>query len=184
MKASDVTALNQEMSARTKIQRVGIDIGDGKVQRVPGPALRALGREKSVNLNDGPYAELVNLTIDAGLNSAEITDIATRAKETGSDTKATEFLTAQRQEMAERIVQKRMTGIGVPSAAGSLRRALGNVTKYGPEGEPVGLLVETNPTEIERYVAVLTAARNIIGQVLELQAAYQPVVQTPLDEAA
>lgn len=180
LKPSDVTAINQEMGARTRMEKVGIDIGEGKSQKLHAAALRALGRQGALNLNDEPYAALTNLAIDAGLTSPEIGDLAVKAKDTGSDTKALEFLGEQRQEMAERIVQKRLTGVGHPSAAGQLRRAIGFILKFETP-DLVAQLVETNPAEIERHMREVTQASDILAQVLHAQATYQPALA---DEAA
>jgi len=177
LKPSDVTAINQEAAARARLEKLNIDTGDSKNGGLSAPALRALGRQACLNLNNQPYTALANLAQEAGLTTAEITQLATEAKETGSDQQAFAFLTTQREEMADRIVQKRLTGEGHPAASGQLRRALGYARKFqGNEAQ----LIETNPAAMAEHIAVLTEVRDLLSRVLELQAEYQPT----LEEAA
>jgi hypothetical protein len=166
LSARDVVSIKQERAARDRIQKIGLDVNG----HIRPPVLRALGRQAILNLNDEPYKQLVNLTMEAGLTAGEATDLAKLAKETGSDVAAVDALSNHRADLADRIVQQRLTGHPHPSATGQLRRNLGYLRQFAGSASA---LVEHNPAAIATHVELVTEARDVLNAVLELQQMYQ-----------
>lgn len=163
LKASGVTAVKQELAAAEKLERVGIKV-NGSAGSAP---LRALGSGPAIDLNDVPFKELAELSMDAGFNVAEIKAAAKAAKDARSDEAAIEFIRAQRVENGDRIAEKKLTGKGKPPMARQLRQHLGFVTKFaGREQE----LVETDPANTAAHIAVLEAAVKVLTEVHRIQA--------------
>lgn len=159
---SGVTAVKREIEASAKLKRVGMS-DNGALK---GASLRALGSKDVVALNDVPFRELAKLAGDASLNASEITTIAKEARQTGSDAGAITLMTAQRDEMGDRIRERELTGIGKPPVSRMLRQHLGFVTKYaGREQE----LLETDPKVHAAHVEALTNAVAVLTAALEMQ---------------
>lgn len=162
LKASGVTAVKQELAAVEKMVRVGLSV-NGAAGTAP---LRALGVGPAIDLNDVPFKELAELSLDAGFNVAEIKAAAKAAKDAGSDEAAIGLIRAQRVENGDRIAEKKLTGKGKPPMARQLRQHLGFVTKFaGREQE----LVETDPANAAAHITALDAALKVLAEARRIQ---------------
>ena len=153
VKNNVVAQIRNEVEGEDKLLRVGLPI-----DLVSGPALRALG--VVADLNDQPFAELAQLTEDAGFNVGEIRGMAATIRETGSDELALERIKKERDANATRITERRSGTGGHPPAARQLRMRLGFINSRVPEA-----FVETNTeimgdflSELQQAVAVLSEA--------------------------
>jgi hypothetical protein len=161
-KGSTVTQVKREIAAAAKFQRVGLEPNGMKPA-----ALRALGAEKVVGLNDVPFRELAQLTTDAGLNVVEINSLAREARELGSDTAAVDRLRQVRTELGDRITEFKLTGKFPPPDPRQLRQHLGFVTKY--EGR-VQELIETDPAVNAVHLEAIDKAMAVLTELRQLQA--------------
>jgi hypothetical protein len=160
--ASGVTQIRKEIDAEIKLHKVGMD-SNGSLK---GASLRALGTKEALGLNDEPFKALAVLAGDAGLNAGEINTAAKEAKATGSDTAAIAYLDTQRTEMADRIRNRQLTGVGSPPVSRQLRQHLGFITKFaGREAE----LIEGNPNVFGTHVEALKSAIAVLTEVLKRQ---------------
>lgn len=152
LKAAQVVGVKKEMDARAKLELAGTN-------GIKGPALRALGEKTVLGLNNDPFKALAVLTAEAGLNAAEIRDLAKEASTSGSDEAAVARLQAAHAEMTERIRQHKLTGGGGPSLASQLKTRLAWINKFaGTETE----LIELNPVAIPEYVENLRTAVGVL----------------------
>lgn len=160
-----VTAIRKEIDAEAKLTKVGLD-ANGSLK---GASLRALGNTTALALNDEPYKALATLAADAGLNATEIGAAAKDAKATGSDVAAIEYLATQRNEMADRIRQRELTGVGKPPLARQARQHLGFINKF--EGKEQELLEHNpDPEVVATHTRSLQTTIAVATKVLELQA--------------
>lgn len=161
-KPATVTQVKREIAAAAKLRRVGMDPNGS----IGGASLRALGAEKVVDLNDVPFKELATLAAEAGFNAGEIGSTAKELREIGSDTGAVDRVQALRVEMADRIKERELTGVGKPPTSRQLRQHLGFVTKFvGREQE----LLETDPNVHEMHVEALSRSVAVLTEVLRMQ---------------
>lgn len=161
LKPSGVTAVKQELDACAKLDKVGL-----VVNGTPGASLRALGASTVVGLNDLPFKELAELSIEAGFNASEIKTAAKTVKDSGSDQAGIEALRSLRKENGDRIAEHKLTGHGKPPMSRQLRQRLGFVTKFaGQEQE----LIETDPAVNAIHVEALKAAIAVLTETLRLQ---------------
>lgn len=152
LKAAQVVGVKKEMDARAKLEVAGTN-------GIKGPALRALGEKTVLGLNNDPFKALAVLTAEAGLNAAEIRDLAKEAATSGSDEAAVARLQAAHAEMTERIRQHKLTGAGGPSLASQLKMRLSWIVKHaGTEAE----LVESNAAAIPEYLDNLRTAVGVL----------------------
>lgn len=162
LRPSSVTQVKREIAAVGKLGRVGMN-ANGELK---GASLRALGTDNVVGLNDIPFRELATLAADAGFNASEITSTAKELRDIGSDTGAVDRVTSLRDEMNERIQERKLTGIGKPPVSRQLRQRLGFITKFvGRESE----LLETSPQAIPMHIEALTTAIAVLTDVLAAQ---------------
>lgn len=163
LKTSSVTGVKQEVEAKARLEKVGLDADE-----IKGASLRALGSSAALALNDLPYKELAELACDAGFNSKEVTTAAKDAKATGSDEGGLDYIRGLRVENNDRIAEKRLTGRGKPPVSRQLRQHLGFITKFaGREQE----LIETDPSVAAQHIETLNAALMVLTEVAKLQAA-------------
>lgn len=159
-----VAQIQDEVRAVEKLERVGISPnGTGAA------SLRALG--KIASMNDEPFRQIVLLATDAGLNSTEIKDLAKRAKEANSDQGALAVINADREQSAERIAEKKLTGAGKPPLARQLRQHLGFLQRNGENAER---LVERSEIYAAEHLAALRVAQNLLTELIEEQKQYVP----------
>jgi len=165
-KPADVRQIKWEIDARDRLKTVGLS--NGQV-RATGASLRTLGKPVVLGLNHEPYREVARLAMDAGLNAAEIVEVATSAKATGSDQAALEQISKVRQENAERIRRHQFeAGTTKPPVARQLRQHLGFVAAFdGKESA----LIETNHPSMAQHIDVLDKAMRILTDVATLQRA-------------
>lgn len=162
LKPASIAAVKREIDAAAKLERVGLD-ANGSLK---GASLRALGAKDPLNLNDVPFKELAKLAADAGLNASEIVSAAKEARKTGSDTGAIEFLEKERQEHADRIREKELTGGSRPPMSRQLRQHLGFVTKFaGREHE----LIETDPKVSATHIEAIQSSIDVLSTLLQRQ---------------
>ena len=162
VKASTISQVKREMAAEAKFAKVGFtDFG-----KMSTSIIRALGGADVVALNDVPYKQLCELTVDANLGPKEISELAKEMKGTGSDTGMLGFVDTKRTEMSVRIKEHALLGNGKPPPSSLLRRVLGHVTKY--ESTP-SALVERAPDAMAEHLKVLTSSITTLQAVLELQ---------------
>lgn len=160
IKSATISQIKREMAAEAKFEKVGFT-------RKPSPVTtRALGTADVVSLNDVPFKNLADLSLDANLAAKEIIDIAKEMKATGSDAGMIAHVTARRGEMQQRISEHTLFGNGKPAPSSALRRALGMVTKY--EATP-SALVEHSPAAMNEHLKVLHASITILQEVVLLQ---------------
>jgi hypothetical protein len=163
VKTSKITMVRREIDAEHKLGKVGINAnGDLK-----GASLRALGSASALTLNDMPYRALAELAADAGLNAGEITAFAKEGKQTASDQGALSHFADLRAELADRIKERELTGVGKPPLSRQLRQHLGFVAKFagGREQE----LIETNPAVGAQHILAIETAAAVLAAVLEMQ---------------
>jgi hypothetical protein len=161
--ANTVNGIRREVEAEAKVKSVG----KGDLVEVDRPvlrdaALRALG--KAVDLNNEPFAELAQLTADAGFNASEVVAMASSIRDTGSDVLALERINREREANAQRIADRRRGGDGHPPASRVLRQRLGFI-----EGREAAALVETNREKMDDHLAAVEAAIEKLTKVAELQ---------------
>jgi hypothetical protein len=160
-KSSTVTQVKREIAATEKLRRVGMD-----PNTIGGASLRALGATKVVGLNDSPFRELAQLSVDAGFNAGEVTSTARELMELASDASAVARLSELRTELGDRIRERELTGVGKPPVSRQLRQHLGYVTKFaGREDE----LIETNPAVGQTHIDALQKSINVLTEALHRQ---------------
>lgn len=169
-----ITQVRRELDASRKLDRLGLRSNGQSGLRAA--SLRALGHGATLALNDAPYRALATLARDAGLNATEIQDVAKLARETGSDTAALDVLASQRSEMAERIKERELTGVGKPPLVRQLRQHLGFINRYAEKSGTeyagrFGELVERNPDWVEAHMDALESAMATLSLVIEAQQA-------------
>lgn len=161
MKSSSITGVKQEVEAVARLTRVGVP-----ETAIKGASLRALGSTAALALNDLPYKELAELSIDAGFNALEIRSHATAARETGSDQEGIALIRALRVECGDRIAERKLTGGSKPPMSRQLRQHLGFITKFaGREQE----LLETDPNVGAKHIETLSIALKVLTEVERLQ---------------
>lgn len=159
-----ITKVRQEMEAEAKMGRSGFDHKAVKA----AATLRALGSPVATALNDQPYRQMAELAVDAGLNAKEVRELAKGAKETGSDAAAVAKIAETRQEMSDRIAAVKRTGSIKPTAAATLRRALGLIAKW--EGCEVEV-VEREAESVRKHLDAIAGAIAVLQAVLKAQEA-------------
>jgi ParB-like chromosome segregation protein Spo0J len=155
-----ITQIRDEIAGIDKLKRVGMS-PNGVIK---GGTLRALGKV-APDLNDAPFKAVAELAADAGFNSAEIRDLAKRAKGAGSDVGALDLIAAERTQNEGRIAEHKLTGAGKPPIPRMLRQHLGFVTKYSTSPES---LIEQG-IYAEQHLATLRDAQTVINAAIERQ---------------
>lgn len=154
-----LATIKRQLQAEKRMREIGVDPAAVKTK------LNVLGDTAALALNGDPYKAVVDLAADANLSQPEIKVLVRAAKDTGSDTKALELLSQQRETFAGRITEHRLTGKGKPSGANMLLQHLGFITKYqGREKE----LRQTNPDAVESFKEQLSRAITVLERVRAL----------------
>lgn len=162
MQPGVVFQVKKEINAETKLAKVGM----GSNGDLRGASLRALGAPKALALNDAPYRDLATLAADAGLNAKEIGSAAEAVKEKGSESEQVAYLAGLRNENANRIRERQLTGEAKPPVSRQLRQRLGFVNKFlGNEAE----LVENHHDVIAQHIDSLKIGIDVLTKALDIQ---------------
>ena len=162
VKPGTLPAARRRFQAVERLKRLDVPM-DGIT-----PLLNQLGNADVLALNDEPYRRLVRLAQDAGFKAAEVGEHAKAAKAKGSDEGALAYLATVREELAEQIISKDLTGSTKPPLARMLRQHLGFVVKYGETPEKV---VERNPEFADAHLQYLRDALRVLPLVISEQEA-------------
>jgi len=157
VKPSLITAVRHEIDGEDKLLRVGLP-----PDFVNGATLRALG--VVADLNDQPFAELAQLTADAGFNVGEIKALAASVQETGSDELGLDRIAKEREANATRITERKTGSNGHPPASRQLRQRLGYINS-----RPAEAFVETNVEIMRDYLTELQDAVAVLAETVRLQ---------------
>jgi hypothetical protein len=157
-----VNNIKREVAAQAKFDKVGFK--DAK--KLGQSAVRTFGMEPALGLNDVPVKKLADLAVAANLGPAEIRDLATEMKKTGSDTGMITFIDTKEAEMEERIRENALTGNGKPAPSSQLRRHLGFINGFA---QNPSALVERSPAAMAEHLLAVQTARQIIDFVISAQ---------------
>jgi hypothetical protein len=158
-----INNIRKEVEAEAKVALVGKEeLIDADKPVLRDAALRALG--KAVDLNNEPFAELAQLTADAGFNASEVAAMAASIRDTGSDQLGLERIERERDANAQRIADRKRGGNGYPPASRALRQRLGFI-----DAKDAQALVETNREKMDDHLAAIEAAIEKLTTAAELQ---------------
>jgi len=159
----------QSAVARSKTEKRVSKLGASLKDTSPSQ-LTALGRDNVLSMNDEPWRQLVELTVDAGLSSSEISKLAKSMRETSSDDEKIKAVTDMREVRRPQIAQRRMTGTGTPPASITMLKHMNAIMGYsGKERE----MIEANPQERVNYVKMVSGVITVLQNVLSEQTAFE-----------